>query len=107
MNNTGNHVMYRVTPVFEGKNLLCTGVQIEAYSVEDKGKDISFNVFCYNVQPGVIIDYADGTNYKDPNYVLKTKQSKESAKNVIKPKTEVAAKENVDKQVPTAAQTST
>ena len=65
--DTGNHVMYRVTPVFEGKNLLCSGVQIEAYSVEDKGRGISFNVYCYNVQPGVIINYADGSNKLDPN----------------------------------------
>lgn len=47
--STGNHVMYRVTPVFEGNDLLCSGVQIEAYSVEDKGKGISFNVYCFNV----------------------------------------------------------
>ena len=66
--DTGNHVMYRVTPVFEGNNLLCSGVQIEAYSVEDKGKGISFNVYCYNVQPGVIINYADGSNKADPGY---------------------------------------
>ena len=66
--STGNHVMYRVTPVFEGDNLLCDGVQIEALSVEDGGKGVSFNVFCYNVQPGVIIDYTDGSNKKDRNY---------------------------------------
>jgi DNA-entry nuclease len=68
IHKTGNHVMYRVTPVFTGKNLLCDGVQIEAYSVEDKGKGVSFNVFCYNVQPGVTIDYKDGSNKADPNY---------------------------------------
>ena len=68
IHRTGNHVMYRVTPVFTGKNLLCDGVQIEAYSVEDKGKGVSFNVFCYNVQPGVTIDYKDGSNKADPNY---------------------------------------
>jgi len=60
--DTGNHVMYRVTPVFDGNNLLCSGVKIEAYSVEDKGKGISFNVFCYNVQPGIEINYSDGSN---------------------------------------------
>ena len=60
--STGRHVMYRVTPVFTGNNLLCDGVQIEAYSVEDKGKGISFNVFCYNVQPGIEISYEDGNN---------------------------------------------
>ena len=64
--STGNHVMYRVTPVFDGNNLLCRGVQIEAYSVEDSGRGISFNVFCHNVQPGVDIDYADGSNQLSP-----------------------------------------
>ncbi len=59
---SGNHVLYRVTPVFTGNNLLCDGVQIEAYSVEDQGMGVRFNVFCYNVQPGVAIDYSDGSN---------------------------------------------
>lgn len=57
---TGNHVMYRVTPVFEGENLVASGVQMEAESVEDKGADLSFNVYVYNVQPGVEIDYQTG-----------------------------------------------
>jgi DNA-entry nuclease len=69
--STGNHVMYRVTPVFEGNNLLCSGVKMEAYSVEDKGKGVSFNVFCFNVQPGIAIDYADGSNAIDEGFVLK------------------------------------
>ena len=59
---TNNHVMYRVTPVFEGDNLLCRGVQMEAYSVEDNGEGVCFNVFCFNVQPGIDITYADGSN---------------------------------------------
>ena len=66
--DTGNHVMYWVTPVFQGDNLLCDGVKIEAYSVEDSGKGVSFNVFCYNVQPGVIIDYFNGENRPDKGY---------------------------------------
>ena len=57
---TGNHVMYRVTPIYNGNDLLPSGVQMEGYSVEDKGEGISFNVYCYNVQPGVTIDYASG-----------------------------------------------
>ena len=57
---TGNHVLYRVTPVFEGSNLVASGVQMEAWSVEDDGEGICFNVYCYNVQPGVKIDYATG-----------------------------------------------
>lgn len=59
---TDNHVMYRVTPIFEGDNLLATGVLMEGKSVEDNGAGILFCVFCYNVQPGVVIDYSDGSN---------------------------------------------
>ena len=58
--STGNHVLYRATPIFEGDNLLAGGVQLEAYSVEDKGDGICFNVFIFNVQPGVKIDYLTG-----------------------------------------------
>ena len=57
---TGNHVMYRVTPVFEGENLVASGVQMEAYSVEDNGAGVCFNVYVYNVQDGISIDYATG-----------------------------------------------
>lgn len=59
---TDNHVAYRVTPVFDGGHLVCSGVQIEAYSVEDSGEGICFNVYCYNVQPGIEIDYGDGSS---------------------------------------------
>ena len=62
---TNNHVLYRVTPIFDGKNLVARGVQMEAWSVEDDGKGICFNIYCYNVQPGVIIDYATGANWLD------------------------------------------
>lgn len=58
--NPNNHVLYRVTPVFQGTNLVANGVQMEAYSVEDNGNGISFNVYVYNVQPGIRIDYATG-----------------------------------------------
>ncbi len=57
---TGNHVLYRVTPVFEGDDLVAKGVQMEAMSVEDEGEDIEFNVFVYNVQDGIEIDYETG-----------------------------------------------
>lgn len=60
---TGNHVMYRVTPIYTGYNLVCDGVLMEGYSVEDSGDDISFCVFAYNVQPGVTINYFTGQNY--------------------------------------------
>lgn len=66
-NNPNNHVLYRVTPIFEGNNLLAKGVQIEAYSVEDEGKGVCFNVFVYNVQPEIHIDYATGENWKVSN----------------------------------------
>jgi DNA-entry nuclease len=64
----GGHVMYRVTPIYEGNNLVASGVLMEAYSVEDKGEGVSFCVYIYNVQPGVIIDYATGANCLDDGY---------------------------------------
>ena len=60
VSETGNHVVYRVTPLFDGNNLIATGVLIEAKSVEDDGEGILFNVFVYNVQKGIVIDYATG-----------------------------------------------
>ena len=59
---TGNHVLYRVTPVYDGDDLVAKGVQMEARSVEDDGAGICFHVYVYNSQPGVIIDYATGEN---------------------------------------------
>ena len=61
---TDNHVMYRVTPVFEGDDLVASGVQMQAESVEDDGVGISFNVYVYNVQPYVVIDYITGENWE-------------------------------------------
>lgn len=58
--NTGNHVLYRVTPIFEGDELVMRGLQMEAYSVEDDGAGVSYNVFVYNAQPGIYIDYLTG-----------------------------------------------
>ena len=63
---TGNHVLYRVIPIFEGSDLVARGVTMEAYSVEDSGEGICFFVFCFNIQPGVIIDYDTGDNRLDP-----------------------------------------
>lgn len=60
---TGNHVLYRVTPIFIENNLVASGVQIEAWSVEDGGEGICFNVYCYNVQPGIEIDYETGESW--------------------------------------------
>ena len=62
---TENHVLYRVTPVFDGDNLVASGVQMEAFSVEDEGEGVCFNVFVYNVQPGVGINYATGESWEE------------------------------------------
>ncbi|MDO4608943.1 MAG: DNA/RNA non-specific endonuclease [Clostridia bacterium] len=81
---TENHVLYRVTPIFKGKNLLASGVLMEAKSVEDNGKEICFNVYVYNVHPDITIDYLTGysyygdkpKNFKDMSYVLNTNSKK-------------------------------
>jgi DNA-entry nuclease len=62
---TGNHVLYRVTPIFQGDELVARGVQLEAFSVEDSGEGICFHVYVYNNQPGVTIDYATGHNWQE------------------------------------------
>ena len=66
---TGNHVLYRVTPIYDGDNLVAGGVQMEALSVEDGGEGICFNVYVYNCQPGVSIDYATGESQLDENAI--------------------------------------
>lgn len=63
--NKNNHILYRVTPIFKGDNKLASGVQMEALSIEDNGQGICFNVYCYNVQPGIVIDYATGDSYEE------------------------------------------
>lgn len=60
LDQNDNHVLYRVTPVFDGDNLVASGVLLEAYSVEDNGDGVCFCVYCYNVQPGIEIDYKTG-----------------------------------------------
>ena len=77
---TGNHVMYRVTPIFVGNNLLASGVKLEGWSVEDEGEGICFNVFAYNVQPGIVINYATGDNHlvKDGQNTEQTAEETES-----------------------------
>ena len=65
----GRHVLYRVTPVYKDEDLVATGVQMEAFSVEDLGKSVCFNVFLYNVQPGISIDYSTGDSQEDPDGV--------------------------------------
>lgn len=76
---TGNHVLYRVTPIFEEDNLLASGVQMEAWSVEDDGDGICFNVYCYNVQPEVIIDYETGdSELEEPETTKETTTKKQT-----------------------------
>lgn len=74
---TDNHVMYRVTPVFAENDMLASGVLMEAKSVEDNGDGILFCVYCYNVQPGITIDYADGSSCLDESLQNQTNAEKE------------------------------
>ncbi len=60
LDDSENHVLYRVTPYFKGSELLARGVEMEAYSVEDEGQGVCFHVFIYNVQPGIVLDYSTG-----------------------------------------------
>lgn len=76
---TGNHVLYRVTPVFSGDNLVASGVQMEAESVEDNGDGILFNVYCFNAQPGIAIDYATGNSHQDNSIVADASKSTTAA----------------------------
>lgn len=78
---TGNHVLYRVTPVFENENMLASGVLMEAKSVEDDGEGVSFCVYCYNVQPGININYKDGESeaiIEEPEEHEETEEIKET-----------------------------
>lgn len=74
---TGDHVLYRVDPIFEGDDLLAKGVQMEAYSVEDEGDGVCFNVFVYNVQPGIDIDYATGISSQGEDRVSGAEEGQE------------------------------
>lgn len=76
--STGNHVLYRVTPIYKGNNLVADGVQMEAKSVEDSGAGLQFNVFCYNAQPGVVIDYTTGDSYSEDSLTAQTTPTQQS-----------------------------
>ncbi len=76
---TDHHVLYRVTPVFEGENLVASGVLIEAESVEDQGTGVKFCVFCYNVQPGIGIDYATGDSWVADTEVAQANATEQAA----------------------------
>lgn len=87
VDDTGNHVLYRVTPIYEGDNLVASGVLTEAYSVEDNGEGLSFCVYCFNVQPGIGIDYATGNSWflddYEGEYATETYFSTKQIKNYI------------------------
>lgn len=76
--NTDNHVLYRVTPTYDGDDLVAKGVQMEAYSIEDKGQGICFNVFVYNIQPGIEIDYTTGDSQEETEDDASSSQKAES-----------------------------
>ena len=77
--DTGNHVYYQVTPIFSDDELVARGVQMEALSVEDGGEGVCFNVYVYNVQPGVVIDYATGESWLEEDAPAVTQQPDQSA----------------------------
>ena len=78
VDKTGNHVLYRVTPQYEGDNLVASGVEMEGWSVEDAGTGICFHVYCYNVQPGIEINYADGKSWENASDNRENAQKTES-----------------------------
>ena len=100
---TDQHVMYRVTPVFEGDNLLAAGVLMEGKSVEDNGEGVLFCVFAYNVQPGVSIDYATGESFADGTIVNDTSVQQEETQqstdtNVQQEETQQSTDTNVQQE---------
>lgn len=78
---TNKHVLYRVTPIFKDDELIARGVQMEAYSVEDNGSGVCFNVYAYNIQPGIIIDYATGNSALDTTYEIDQEENQENIEN--------------------------
>ena len=78
---TNHHVLYRITPVFLGNNVIAEGVEMEAYSVEDEGEGVCFHVFVYNIQPGIGIDYATGESWEDDSVVVYSELEKNESMN--------------------------
>ena len=83
IDRTGNHVLYRATPVFEGQELVCRGILIEAESLEDDGRGVSFSVFCVNVQPGVAIDYDTGDSHVEQEEASEPAEAREYVLNAL------------------------
>lgn len=108
---TGNHVLYRVEPFFEGDNLLASGVSMEGWSVEDDGEGVCFNVFVFNVQPDIVIDYATGDSHLDEsvaagNELDQTEASDEASGTQDNPQDgEPLTKEVTEQSVPAPAGT--
>jgi DNA-entry nuclease len=98
VDSTGNHVLYRVTPIFDGDNLVASGVLTEAYSVEDEGAGVQFCVYSYNVQPGIGIDYATGESWLiegyTGEYATTTYYSTKKIKNYAEGSSETSEKES-------------
>ncbi len=107
INETNNHVAYRVTPVYKGNNLVATGVQIEAYSIEDNGDGICFNVFCYNVQPGVTIDYLTGASYLASTTTTKAPTTTKKQETTATKQETTTKKQETTKQETTTKKTET
>ena len=106
--NTGNHVLYRVTPIFDGDNLLADGVLMEAYSVEDAGEGISFCVFAYNVQPGIGIDYATGDNWAESSGTYQSTEASVAEKTPApQPETDTAVQITPELSAPQETQQTT
>lgn len=81
--STNHHVLYRVTPVFKDDELVARGVKMEAYSVEDSGEGVQFNVFVYNIQPGITINYKDGTSSGDGQIINGIVQNDSAVQTII------------------------
>lgn len=94
--STGNHVMYRVTPMFKDNELVARGVEMEAYSVEDEGDSISYNVFLFNVQPHIVIDYKTGASSLEKGYKVSSNTSSNS-KSSVKKSQNSSVKKNTQK----------
>lgn len=106
--NTGNHVLYRVTPIFDGDNLLADGVLMEAYSVEDAGEGICFCVFAYNVQPGIGIDYATGDNWAESSGTYQSTEASVAAETPApQPETDTAVQITPELSAPQETQQTT
>lgn len=80
---TNNHVLYRVTPMFNGDELVCRGLLMEAFSVEDNGKGVKFNIYCYNVQPDIEIDYKTGDSHSTNTQTVSHAQESEKQSFIV------------------------